>query len=1725
MCRALNNTSWGGVGGGIFVETPSPSDMWGKLKGANSFSLSNSIEKLRNSKNESNASICNLDEQVNPALFLLRRRQLQFLFCVVSECNSVMCGGGFGIVGLMRAAMAPQLLHCSFFSNSAPYGTDIIYDKDSSAFVLKDHFTGCTSTSQNETILFEQDAEFDDNTTLSNSRDEFSECSSMIENDALLTKDSCTEQIFIGKSKDGNKIKETQISTTKSSNKFKKGMPRSIAELMGRAPLRLYEITDFRDNFVNIATECHSKNTSDSNIFKSNQEVTEDYRYDWLKKPFEYEYYASTTKRYSSSSEQETAHLSASNSFSNDCGGSSLPCSSLSGLIETITTKIESSVESRRLVTLHLSEGVFDEEKRFLLNRVNFDIKGKGKDKTYLAENSIGTACNKASKFYHDNNLDNQDYLSFFVVENGTGTFSFLSLIAFSNSNPTYHPLATVTHNEGFLQLISCSIYPSETSALSESSSQSQSGRMSNAVVDSSVFALLSGKTVVHRCTIGAADSIGGRGFSLGTFSVFKLSKGASLVMRTTNVSLISKENGDGAVFDAVVGAAGILSLEHCSFQNIEVKDGNGGVAYVTMDDDDADSKGGGEFNIDGACVFNNTSAKSASSPPADSSSGCGGALYLNVIYQGNSSFYIRSAQFESITSATSSSAASFDKNVYLISKAVIIQTSATKGHFLYLAIPSFDQTYLFDHLTFLQSNLNDDPAKRAEMVKADYLKDAMIGKETSPSSSQEEKDLMTDSVISYKANQIYVRGASASQASLAAGLSPTSLMQKSVSTNSASNQVLPQMLPEGSDWYACGTVLYPCRSISYSLAHSYALQYSTGSVSLRLISIDSHTVVDPSEEIDISNAELSSYSCERYYNYVAPNVRIITGDYYHSATAAKNAMNEDKRAQFINTKQARMYRLNFSMVGYAPTPANGDSTNLIPLYAFVYSTGTSLSVCNCTFSHSNNFESIPVSTGPSALSSSSMHSSSSAATTVCTVDFCIFAIENSDFVLANVNLSNFNFIPRVAVLSSVRLVNSKSNNPFFNLPESINSSSDSSFSTANSVQQKFNDLTTPTSLPPFLIKTSKNATIRGLRATDIKLSGSPLFDVFQTNTEEIGTNKTSTIVKFENAVLEDLYRAQGKPIFCNAKADYVSPPNNDINVTKPRFQLYTTSFSRIGKEMSEEQNEDLNSDDDETGMTGCFTNVQVLFSAVTMVGDGEASDKPTSSSSGILPSLGSSIRHMVRDSSSPVCHWNASTVHFLNCTTTLTDSKFSRFPNGAVTMVGGNMSIYDSTFIDNNPQYEFFPSMRRNIHCEGGGKVTINSLSGGDGDVKYSSSFWLDARAPKEAASFENGKTTRTYNQDEGTGMKQSGWIDSEWDAYKDIDINFTCDASSTPLSLLGSEFFIPRLYKVDVQEYKPDEGNGPSSARSTDFYQMGDSTNAESGFKVTFEGDRLIPCDLEMELLEINKTKDSLVSKKRLPLASHPNDTVALGFVPLSALNGSINEFKIRLLFYASVRRTLYDFTAAFPLRNEIPANATNGTDGDKKAQGNGGGGLSAVQIVLIVLPVALVLVLGVFIAALVMMVRKERKTNKQMRVQQEAELPEEVRQFLREVVEANAREQALHRRGNVAGNGPNEGGAGGGRGRGGFGGGNGMGRGGGAGVGRGGSRGAHGMFDAFFPPLQPRAPAQGASRTRRLNTVGQRGFIATQQTTREMQEYSTLPLRNERDADEWNESIRSR
>ncbi|KAK2943756.1 hypothetical protein BLNAU_21326 [Blattamonas nauphoetae] len=84
-------------------------------------------------------------------------------------------------------------------------------------------------------------------------------------------------------------------------------------------------------------------------------------------------------------------------------------------------------------------------------------------------------------------------------------------------------------------------------------------------------------------------------------------------------------------------------------------------------------------------------------------------------------------------------------------------------------------------------------------------------------------------------------------------------------------------------------------------------------------------------------------------------------------------------------------------------------------------------------------------------------------------------------------------------------------------------------------------------------------------------------------------------------------------------------------------------------------------------------------------------------------------------EEASNICSWMDSSITLTNCSSAFHSVEMKHLPIGAVSMVGGELTLTSCTFIDNSPSNTDFPSLRRNVFCSDG-KVSIEAVGGGDG-------------------------------------------------------------------------------------------------------------------------------------------------------------------------------------------------------------------------------------------------------------------------------------------------------------------------------------------------------------------------------------------------------------------------
>eukprot|EP00770_Monocercomonoides_exilis_P013232 MONOS_13179.1-p1 / transcript=MONOS_13179.1 / gene=MONOS_13179 / organism=Monocercomonoides_exilis_PA203 / gene_product=unspecified product / transcript_product=unspecified product / location=Mono_scaffold00786:24395-29480(+) / protein_length=1657 / sequence_SO=supercontig / SO=protein_coding / is_pseudo=false len=88
-------------------------------------------------------------------------------------------------------------------------------------------------------------------------------------------------------------------------------------------------------------------------------------------------------------------------------------------------------------------------------------------------------------------------------------------------------------------------------------------------------------------------------------------------------------------------------------------------------------------------------------------------------------------------------------------------------------------------------------------------------------------------------------------------------------------------------------------------------------------------------------------------------------------------------------------------------------------------------------------------------------------------------------------------------------------------------------------------------------------------------------------------------------------------------------------------------------------------------------------------------------------------------------CRWDGSLVDIVKSSVMMKDTTLSNSPDGGITICGGEITVNDGRFENNNPSIEGYPSARRNIMCGDAGTLNVLSLKGGDG-VLPNTSMWI---------------------------------------------------------------------------------------------------------------------------------------------------------------------------------------------------------------------------------------------------------------------------------------------------------------------------------------------------------------------------------------------------------------
>ncbi|KAH7824168.1 uncharacterized protein MONOS_3215 [Monocercomonoides exilis] len=89
------------------------------------------------------------------------------------------------------------------------------------------------------------------------------------------------------------------------------------------------------------------------------------------------------------------------------------------------------------------------------------------------------------------------------------------------------------------------------------------------------------------------------------------------------------------------------------------------------------------------------------------------------------------------------------------------------------------------------------------------------------------------------------------------------------------------------------------------------------------------------------------------------------------------------------------------------------------------------------------------------------------------------------------------------------------------------------------------------------------------------------------------------------------------------------------------------------------------------------------------------------------------------------MCRWDGSLVDVVKSSVMMKDITITNSPDGGITMSGGELTVSDGRFENNNPSIEGYLSLRRNIICSDSGTLNVMSLKGGDG-LKDNTSLWI---------------------------------------------------------------------------------------------------------------------------------------------------------------------------------------------------------------------------------------------------------------------------------------------------------------------------------------------------------------------------------------------------------------
>eukprot|EP00770_Monocercomonoides_exilis_P007192 MONOS_7154.1-p1 / transcript=MONOS_7154.1 / gene=MONOS_7154 / organism=Monocercomonoides_exilis_PA203 / gene_product=unspecified product / transcript_product=unspecified product / location=Mono_scaffold00238:24919-32187(+) / protein_length=2353 / sequence_SO=supercontig / SO=protein_coding / is_pseudo=false len=99
--------------------------------------------------------------------------------------------------------------------------------------------------------------------------------------------------------------------------------------------------------------------------------------------------------------------------------------------------------------------------------------------------------------------------------------------------------------------------------------------------------------------------------------------------------------------------------------------------------------------------------------------------------------------------------------------------------------------------------------------------------------------------------------------------------------------------------------------------------------------------------------------------------------------------------------------------------------------------------------------------------------------------------------------------------------------------------------------------------------------------------------------------------------------------------------------------------------------------------------------------------------------------RQKLANEAEEICKWNKSSIEFTDCSVSMKDTAITNSSKGGLTISGGKASIEKGEFENNNPHFERYPSVRRNIYCYNSAQLNVISLKGGDG-LRNNTSLWI---------------------------------------------------------------------------------------------------------------------------------------------------------------------------------------------------------------------------------------------------------------------------------------------------------------------------------------------------------------------------------------------------------------